>query len=171
MVFLSCQGCSCFWVLGFGPWKLWLLCTQDPGMASTAGIRVHQRGGCHMLEQPLIRRCATTTADGARSATEGDPGVGSGIWGLAAGQVRNVLSSEQDLLPPGGHLVVRRLLWHHCRAVDVVILHMQGLHLVNRIDGQWVLEPTIRDPAVQQRLHHHGWRDSRNVVSSPRLHL
>lgn len=63
-----------------------------------------------MLEQPLIGRGATTTADGARSAAEGDPGVGGGIWGLAAGQVRMVLSTEQDLLPPGGHLVARRLL-------------------------------------------------------------
>lgn len=63
-----------------------------------------------MLQQPLIGGRATATADGAGSAAEGDPGMGCGIWGLAAGQVRVVMSSEQDLLPSGGHLVARRLL-------------------------------------------------------------
>lgn len=120
-----------------------------------------------MFEQPLIGGGAAAAADGAGPATEGDPGVRCGIRGLAARQVRVVLGSQQDLLPPCGYLVARWLLRDHCRAVDVVVLHVQGLHLVNGVDGKWVLEPAVRHPAVQQWLHHNGGGDSGNVVRNP----
>lgn len=40
------------------------------------------------------------------------------------------------------------------RVVNVVVLHVAGLHLVNGKDGEWVLEPAVGHPAIKKGLHH-----------------
>lgn len=40
------------------------------------------------------------------------------------------------------------------RVVNVVVLHVAGLHLVDGKDGEWVLEPAGGHPAIKKGLHH-----------------
>lgn len=40
------------------------------------------------------------------------------------------------------------------RVVDVVVLHVAGLHLVDGEDGEWVLEPAVGHAAVEKGLDH-----------------
>lgn len=54
--------------------------------------------------------------------------------------------------------------------VNVVILHMCGLHLVNWQDGQGMLQPAVWDTAVQERLDHGGTGNESQVGWHPRLH-
>lgn len=77
-----------------------------------------------MIQQLLVGGGTAAAADGAGTTTEGNPGMGSGIWDLAAGQMRMVRGSQQDFLSPRVCLVAWWLLWYHSRGVDVVILQM-----------------------------------------------
>lgn len=54
--------------------------------------------------------------------------------------------------------------------VSVVVLYVGCLHLVDRQDGEWMLQPPIGDPAVQQGLDHHRIGDNGDVVGNPGLH-
>lgn len=54
--------------------------------------------------------------------------------------------------------------------VGVIVLDVSCLHLVNRQDGERMLQPPIGDPAVQQGLDHHRVGDNGDVVGNPGLH-
>lgn len=63
------------------------------------------------------------------------------------------------------------------RTVNVVIFYMCRPHLVNGVDGSWVmvvvvvgLQPPVGHTTVQQGLHHDGGRDTGDVLGHPGLH-
>jgi len=54
--------------------------------------------------------------------------------------------------------------------VGVVVLYVSCLHLVDRQDGERMLQAPIGDPTVQQGLDHHRVGDDGDVVGNPGLH-
>lgn len=67
-------------------------------------------------------------------------------------------------------LLTVRLLGHHGRAVDVVVLYVGGLDLVQWVDGE-VLQAAVGYSTVQQRLGHERGGHSWDVLRDPGLHV
>lgn len=57
-----------------------------------------------------------------------------------------ILTKPSDSAVHG--LLARGLLGDDGRTVDVVVLHVRGLDLVNRIDGEGVLQAAVGHPTV-----------------------
>lgn len=153
-------------------------------------VVIHHRGGCSVIQQPLIGRSAAAAADRAGSSTEGNPRVGGGVlvwvWlapallvGLVLVIVMMVVVCPKEglliLTQPGDssvrRLLARGLLGDNGRAVDVVVLHMRRLYLVNGVNGERVLKAAVGHSTVQQRLGYEGGGHSGDVVGNPGLHV
>lgn len=151
---------------------------------------VHHRGGGSVVQQPLIRRGAAAAADRAGPPTEGNPRVGGGVWlrvrfapallvVLVLMIVVLVVVCPQEALliltEPGDSsvcgLLAGGLLGHNSGAVYVVILHMRGLYLVNRVDGEGMLKAAVGHSTVQEGLGYEGGGHSGDVVGNPGLHV
>lgn len=129
---------------------------------SGGGLLRHGRRG-HVVQEPLVGRCAAAAADGAGAPAERNPGVGDVL--LAA---LEVLVGQGRFMGASGMLLGRQL--GSGGVVGVVVLYVGRLHLVDRQDGERVLQPPIGDPTVQQGLDHHRVGDNGDVVGNPGLH-
>lgn len=98
-----------------------------------------------MVQEPLVRGGAAATTDRAGAPAEGDPVMGDVL--VTAGRCWGQLRGPS----PGPFRASGR---YQARVVYVVILHVAGLHLVDREDGEWVLEPAVGHPAVKEGLDH-----------------
>lgn len=165
-------------------------CVDGALVGQQVGVVVHGGGGRGVVQQPLIGRGAAAAADGAGSAAEGNPRVGSGVlvgMGLApallvglvlvvvvvvvVGPQEGLLVLTQPRDPSVGRLVAGGLLGDYGGAVDVVVLHMRRLDLVDGVDGERVLQTAVGHPAVQQGLGYEGGGHSGDMVGNPGLHV
>lgn len=151
---------------------------------------VHCWGRRSVVQEPLIRRGAAAAADRAGPPTEGNPWVGGGVllrMGFAPALLvvlvlvivmMVVVCSQEGLLiltEPGNSsaysLLAWRLLGDNCGTVDVVVLHVRGFYLVDRVDSEGVLQAAIGNSTVQQGLGNEGGGHSWDVVGNPGLHV